>query len=115
MKLFYTISFLVLLQVSVRSQERVLSAGFQDPSSQKHLKFYPNPATTYINFELISGDGKEMNLQVYNFIGKKVFEQTSINSKVTVSLNDYLRGVYIFQLRDKSGKLIDSGKFQVTK
>jgi hypothetical protein len=115
MKLFYTISFLVLLQVSVRSQERVLSAGFQDPATQKHLKFYPNPAITYINFELISGDGKEMNFQVYNFIGKKVFEQTSINAKVTVNLNDYLRGVYIYQLRDKSGKLIDSGKFQVTK
>jgi len=115
MKLFYTISILFLLQVSLKAQDRVLSSSFQEPSGQKLLKFYPNPATTYINFELISGDGKELNFQVYNFIGKKVFEQTSLSSKVTVNLNDYLRGVYIFQLRDKAGKLVDSGKFQVSK
>ena len=37
----------------------------------------------------------------------------NISPKTIVNVNDFYRGVYIFQLRDKSGKVIDSGKFQV--
>ena len=29
--------------------------------------------------------------------------------------NDFYRGIYIFQLKDKNGKVVDSGKFQVSK
>jgi hypothetical protein len=32
-----------------------------------------------------------------------------------VNLSDFIRGVYIFQLRDQNGKVVDSGKFQVSK
>ena len=115
MKLFYTMFLLVFLQLSSKGQDRVLSNSLETSSSVKVLKFYPNPATSYINFELISGDGKEMNFQIYNFIGKKVYEQNTLSTKTTIHLNEYLRGVYIYQLRDKTGKLIDSGKFQVSK
>jgi len=31
-----------------------------------------------------------------------------------VNVSDFYRGVYIFQLRDKNGRMIDSGKFQVS-
>ena len=37
-------------------------------------------------------------------------------SKVNITLDDnYFRGLYIYQLRDQSGKIIESGKFQVNK
>ena len=81
----------------------------------KSIKFYPNPATTVINFEFSKANQKELTLQVYNFIGKKVYEANNLNQKTTVSLTDFYRGVYIFQLRDKSGRIIESGKFQVAK
>lgn len=115
MKLFYSLSLLVFLQMSLRGQDRVLSNSLESSSSAKILKFYPNPASSYINFEIVSGDGKEMNFQVYNFIGKKVYEQNTLSPKTIINLNDFLRGVYIYQLRDKTGKLIDTGKFQVSK
>ncbi len=35
--------------------------------------------------------------------------------KITVALTDYYRGVYIFQLRDVQGNIVESGKFQVVK
>jgi hypothetical protein len=37
------------------------------------------------------------------------------DQKITVSLTDFYRGVYVFQLRDKQGNIIESGKFQVVK
>lgn len=48
-------------------------------------------------------------------MGKKVYELIPASQRVNLSLNGFYRGVYIFQLRDKSGKIIDSGRFQVVK
>jgi hypothetical protein len=48
-------------------------------------------------------------------MGKKVYELTPASQRISLSLNTFYRGVYIFQLRDKFGKLIDSGRFQVVK
>jgi len=80
----------------------------------KVLRFYPNPASAVINFEFSKPVTKNLTLQIYNFIGKKVFEQNGVSQKTTIPLNDFYRGVYIFQLRDKSGRIVESGKFQVS-
>jgi hypothetical protein len=79
----------------------------------KVLKFYPNPASGMINFEFLKPVQKDLTLQVFSFIGKKVFEMNGVSQKTTVPLNDFFRGVYIFQLRDKTGRIVESGKFQV--
>ena len=79
------------------------------------LKFYPNPAVNVINFEFLKPVQKDLKLQVFNFIGKKVFELNGVSQKTTVQLNDFYRGVYIFQLLDKYGRIVESGKFQVNK
>lgn len=81
----------------------------------KMIKFYPNPATTVINFEIQKPVQGTFILQVYNFVGKKVYELNTISQKTIVPLTDFFRGVYIFQIRDKSGRIVKSGKFQVSK
>jgi uncharacterized protein YxeA len=81
----------------------------------KVVKFYPNPATTAINFELPEALNKSYTLQLYNFMGKKVDETNTATPRVSFSLDRFYRGVYIYQLRDKYGKIVDSGKFQVVK
>ena len=81
----------------------------------KIIKFYPNPATTAINFEFLSDFNKTFSLQLYNFMGKKVYETVPNSPAMYLSLDDFFRGVYIYQLRDKFGKIVDSGKFQVVK
>jgi hypothetical protein len=52
---------------------------------------------------------------IFNFIGKKVEDLQVTSQKMSVSLTDFYRGVYIFQLRDKQGTIVESGKFQVAK
>ena len=79
------------------------------------VRFYPNPATSIITFDFQKNLEKGHTIQLYNFLGKKVYESASLNQRTTINLSDYTRGVYIYQLFDKTGKLIESGKFQVSK
>ena len=81
----------------------------------KTVKFYPNPATTFINFEFEKSNINSNSLLIFNFIGKKVEELKIVDVKMTISLIEYYRGIYIFQIRDKQGNIVDSGKFQVVK
>jgi len=84
-------------------------------STVKFIKFYPNPATTVINFDFQQGYDRSYSFEIYNFFGKKVYEIKNVASANQVSLDNFNRGVYIFQLRDKTGKILESGKFQVSK
>ena len=81
----------------------------------KLIKFYPNPAYTVINFDFQRGYDNAYSIQIYNFIGKKVYELKNVPQRLNVNLEDFFRGIYIFQLRDKNGVIIESGKFQVIK
>lgn len=76
---------------------------------------YPNPASTYITFDLQKGYQKGLTLTIFSFLGKKMSENHNISEKTTINVTEYNRGVYIYHLNDPSGKLIDSGKFQVSK
>jgi dihydroorotase len=94
------------------SQDRSVQAA-QSSSVTRYIKFYPNPATTYINIELQRAMQKNSSFQVYNFLGKKVIELQDVATKTRIDLSTYSRGIYIYQLKDKSGKIIESGKFQI--
>ncbi len=90
--------------------------GNSQPGAVKVVRFYPNPATSFINFEF----NKELDLnnysfKIYSFIGKKVVEINNVTPRTIVNLNDFFRGVYIFQLTDRNGQILESGKFQVVK
>ena len=78
----------------------------------KIVRLYPNPATSYINFEFKNID-ESYTLVIYNFLGKKVYYQAVNTSKITVPLENLYRGLYIYQLRDASGNIEESGKFQI--
>jgi Secretion system C-terminal sorting domain len=103
------ISFIVLTISQVQGQTRV--PGGDDPV----VKFYPNPAISFITFDLQKSSDKAYDIEVYNFVGKMVFEQKNIADRTTINLTEYTRGVYIYQLRDHEGKILKSGKFQVAK
>ena len=113
MKLVYLICFTLLITLNAAGQ----SGGKvpeREPSATV-LKFYPNPATSLINFDFHSTIDKTHTLQIFSFVGKKVHEVSNLSPRTVINLNNFYRGVYIFQLRDRNGKIIDSGKFQVSK
>jgi hypothetical protein len=93
------------------AQTSSLPADDQD----KAVKVYPVPAVTYVNFEFQRNYDKANSLVIFNFIGKKVYELSNMPSKLTLNVSDYYRGTYIYQVRDKSGRIIETGKFLVVK
>jgi hypothetical protein len=107
MRIICTLSLLLLLSVRGLSQSTQ-----QEPVA---VKFYPNPAISQITFDFPSNYDKTYTFQIYNFLGKKVFEQKNLTAKMVVELTQYFRGIYIFQLRDKTGKIVESGRFQVSR
>ena len=113
MRILYILSFIVLSAFSVSAQDR--DNGSQREPEARIVKFYPNPATTFITFDFQKEFDKTYTFQIFNFLGKKVYDVTNLTPKTVVSLNEFYRGVYIFQIRDKSGKIVDTGRFQVTK
>lgn len=114
MKIFYTLTLILLVSLQVNGQSGTTPTT-GSAAYTRIIKFYPNPATSIINFDFKKEDDKSYNFQIYSFVGKKVFELNNVPSKTIVNLADFYRGIYIFQLRDRNGKVIDSGKFQVAR
>jgi hypothetical protein len=104
----------IILSLATISQAQSRSSA-QAAVTGPVIRFFPNPATTFVTFDFIKDFQKGLSIQIYNFLGKKVFETVNLNQRTTLNLSDYTRGVYIYQLRDRSGKMLESGKFQVSK
>jgi hypothetical protein len=112
MRIFYILlSIILLTSAQAKSQAR----GPLSEPEHKVIKFYPNPAVSYITFELTKEPNKTYTLQIYSFLGRKVKDVPDMADKKTVNLSDLSRGLYTFQLKDETGRITDSGIFQVTK
>ncbi len=105
---------ILILGLNFTSFAQTKSAVAGDAQA-KLIRFYPSPATTDITFEYQHGYDKSYSLQLYNFMGKKVYEQSTTSQRMTIPLNSFYRGVYIYQLRSRTGQIIESSKFQIVK
>ncbi|HVK97464.1 MAG TPA: T9SS type A sorting domain-containing protein [Flavisolibacter sp.] len=110
-KLLLILSIILLTTIHSQAQQRTHFAGVQSSI----LRFYPNPATTTVNFDFQGTYGRGYSIVIYNFLGRKMYDQVNLPERATINLTDFSRGVYIYQLRDKSNQLVESGKFQVVK
>jgi Secretion system C-terminal sorting domain len=114
MRIFYILLLTFFTGFAATAQDRDSSPRGGEPEA-RIVKFYPNPATSFITFDFQKEFDKSYSFQIFNFLGKKVYDVPSVTPKTVVNLNDFYRGVYIFQIRDKNGKIVDSGRFQVSK
>ena len=111
-QIFYIFIFIIGLNFTSSAQNKPAESG---DIAAKYIKVYPTPATSVVNFDFVSGYDKFMSFQVYNFTGKIVYELKSTPQKITLSLADFSRGFYYYQLRDKFGKLVETSRFLVVK
>jgi hypothetical protein len=110
-KILYILLFIVGFQFNLSAQTKTLIKS----EVENTVKFYPNPAISYINFEFEKDYNNTYSLIIYNFLGKKVLEHKLGDRKINIPVTNFFRGIYIFQLSDQQGKVIESGKFQVSK
>ncbi|HEV7620701.1 MAG TPA: T9SS type A sorting domain-containing protein [Flavisolibacter sp.] len=110
--------FLLILLIALTTFSYLNAQSKRDAEVREQgpiLRFYPNPAVSVISFDFQKPYDKGFSLQIYNFLGRKMYEQLNVSDHTTINLSDFTRGVYIYQLLDKTGKIVESGKFQVSK
>ena len=107
------LSFILLIATHSQGQSSRISPSPE--TTDRIIKLYPNPATTIITFDLQKGYQKGLSVQIYSFLGKKMYEIPNAPQKTILDLTDFNRGLYMYHLLDPTGKVIESGKFQVTK
>ncbi|MBS1626900.1 MAG: T9SS type A sorting domain-containing protein [Bacteroidetes bacterium] len=114
MKKLYTI---ILLSIFIFTTNFKVAENIDMHNMQiRTIQCYPNPATSFINFEFATNTEKQnYTLAIYSFIGNKMSEVSVTTSKIVLTLETYQRGLYVFQLKNKAGQIIESGKFQVVK
>lgn len=107
------VCFTLVLQPATANAVNDSPIGIQ----AKSIKCYPNPAVSFVNFDIPADFvSKNYSLQVYSFTGKKMYEINISTVKLTLTFtNEFFRGIYVYQLRNKDGKIIETGKFQVNK
>jgi hypothetical protein len=86
-----------------------------NPDQTALVRFYPNPAVNLITFEIKEPVQRGTNILVYSFLGRQVASIPVNTQRITVGLNNYFRGIYVFQVKSPSGKILETNKFQVNK
>ena len=111
-KILSILSIILLIAMQSQAQSRPATGSSSDDPI---VKIYPNPASSYITFDLQKGNDKGLTIQIYSFLGKKMYESPGLTLKQTINLSEFNRGIYMYHLVDATGKVVKSGKFQVTK
>lgn len=75
-------------------------------ASTEELRIYPNPVIDYL--ELSNPNGQVNSLIVYNLVGRPVENWTAIKGKNTYDVSELSKGMYLIQLLDGRGKVIQT-------
>jgi hypothetical protein len=79
-------------------------------SNGDYVRTYPNPVISLMKVEYKLGMQRELTLKVYDMSGRVVLEQKKVKSGDQVNMGRLLRGIYQYQLIDKTGKLLMADK-----
>ena len=97
---------------SVLSNTTLLSHGVQQVFLQKcnensrvEILATPNPSDGQFTINLINWDEKEINLNIYDALGKNVFAGNIQNDQTKLNLSNLSSGVYIMSLGYHCGTL----------
>ena len=107
-----SISFLLCHAAGAQTPET--EKGQQKPV-QRIVRFYPNPASESIHFDWKASFRQPLQLRIFNFLGKPMLELYRLGATTKVDLTTFKRGLYLFQVVDARGQVVESGKFQVEK
>jgi hypothetical protein len=114
LKKFLLIASLVFF-ISVQSDAQQTRFNSGTAVQASYVRLYPNPATTVINFDFQRNYEKGYSVQIFNLLGKVMYEQQNLPERSSINLSQFSRGVYIYYLRDRNNQVIETNKFQVAK
>jgi len=84
-------------------------SGITDTQLEE-IKLYPNPASSFINFNLETFTSKT-NLLVYNTIGSLVLEKELVDKDNNLDISFLPNGIYIIYTTDNNGVVKGISRF----
>jgi len=81
---------------------------FDQGITANQVKMYPNPSVGLVSFEITLDNQSDVNLSIYNSIGKLVKEHAFENiheSTLDINLSDLNKGIYFINIQTKNGLL----------
>jgi hypothetical protein len=115
MKVYTSLCMALLLGLSAAGQTQERDRPAVKAPVYRMVRFYPNPASEAIHFESRQNAQQPLQLRIFNFLGKKMVEVRRVSSSTRIDLSGFGRGLYLFQVVDSRGQIVESGKFQVEK
>lgn len=86
-------------------------AGINEISASGKVSVYPNPCTNQVNFVTIGHNTSYIN--IFDVTGRKVEAVEMKNNMVNVNTASYASGMYLYNMTDENGNILDHGKFMV--
>jgi len=107
----YTLVITTASGCTIESDITVTSLSVDDTYSHTDkLEVFPNPAHESVAINLERYRAEAHLLMVYSVDGRLIHSERVNTSRVELNLNDYVSGVYILNLLDKSGNSIAQSK-----
>lgn len=78
-------------------------------SLKNSVNVYPNPANNQINF--LTGVKGDLYISICDITGREMEKVAVKNGNAILNTSSYTNGLYLFNLTDSSGNLVDRGKF----
>ncbi len=88
----------------------VLPVGIDEQASNV-MRVYPNPNNG--SFKLNNVSGEELRMTVSSLVGKTVYEASLTPGEHSFNLSDLSNGMYIIQVRDNNGNVMNSQKVMI--
>lgn len=87
------------------------TSNFQNITNLKNnnFKIFPNPAYDKLNIVCEGKDSKVFNIQVYDLLGKLIYEK-NYNNGVTesnIDISNYNQGIYVLKLYSNKGEIVN--------
>lgn len=96
---------------TVRVYKKTTSSGIQNPTAPSTgLSVYPNPGSTFMNFEMNGIELKDLKLTLCDLVGRQLMEVSPAASVTTLDVSMLTRGIYFYTVKNEkikiSGKII---------
>ncbi|MCC6281654.1 MAG: T9SS type A sorting domain-containing protein [Saprospiraceae bacterium] len=104
--------------VRFKDNATTVAAPDLDAPGAANIQAFPNPAVERVRFDCSNLPAEEYTLKIFNIIGKVVWKQNYVitgNRSVTVELEDFRKGTYLYSLIDSKGNIIGTKRLVVLK
>jgi len=95
-----------------------VAAPEADAPGSANIQAFPNPAVERVRFDCTNLPAEEYTLKIFNIIGRVVWKQNYVitgNRSVTLELEDFRKGTYLYSLVDSKGNIIGTKRLVVLK